>query len=57
MTRVLLFLVVTLLICLAGLVVFSPSARLKRRLRKTHTRVVPKVNRRMVRFSVKPPKK
>jgi hypothetical protein len=56
MTRALLFLVIVVLLSLAGLVVFSPTARLKRRLKKTHGRVVPKVNRRMVRFSVRPPK-
>jgi hypothetical protein len=56
MSRVLLVLVVLTLIFLAALVLFSPLARLRRRLRKTHSRVVPKVNRRMVRFSVKPPK-
>jgi hypothetical protein len=41
----------------AGFAFFSPSARLERRRRKSHSRIEPKTNRPMVRFSVRPPKK
>jgi hypothetical protein len=34
----------------------TPSARLRRRLRKTHSRIVSKSERPSVKFSVKPPK-
>jgi hypothetical protein len=40
----------------AGLGWFSREARLERRRRKSHSRVVSKSDRPMVRFSVKPPK-
>jgi hypothetical protein len=40
-----------------GLSFLSPQARLERRRRKSHSRVIPKVNRPMVRFSVRTPKK
>jgi hypothetical protein len=36
---------------------FSPAARVERRRRKSHSRIISKTNRRTVRFSVKPPKK
>jgi hypothetical protein len=35
---------------------FSPGARLRRRLRKTHSRIVSKARQPSVKFSVKPPK-
>lgn len=35
----------------------SPTARLKRRLRKTHSRIQSKTHRPTVKFSVKTPKK
>jgi hypothetical protein len=35
---------------------FSPTAKLHRRRRKSHTQIRAKTNRPMVRFSVKPPK-
>ena len=38
------------------LVFFSPPARLRRRLRRTHSRIVTKSSRPSVKFSVKPPK-
>jgi hypothetical protein len=41
----------------AGLTLLSPRARLERRRRKSHSRVRPKTNRPMVRFSVRAPKK
>ena len=34
----------------------SPSARLRRRRRKSHSRIISKGRRPMVRFSVRPPK-
>jgi hypothetical protein len=34
----------------------SPDARLRRRRRKSHSRIVSKTNRPSVKFSVKPPK-
>lgn len=55
-----------LLLLLAGLIVFclwvginllSPGARLERRRRKSHSRIVPKTSRPMVKFSVRTPKK
>jgi hypothetical protein len=39
------------------LVLFSPNARLRRRLRKTHSRIASKSHRPTVRFSVKSPRK
>jgi hypothetical protein len=45
--------VVLLLILLPRL---SPDARLRRRLRKTHSRIVSKTQRPSVKFSVKTPK-
>jgi len=36
--------------------IFNPEARLRRRLRKTHSRLVSKTRRPMVRFSVRTPK-
>lgn len=41
----------------AGVAFFSPSAKLQRRRRKSHSRIKSKDNRPMVRFSVRPPKK
>jgi hypothetical protein len=41
----------------AGLAFFTPSARLHRRRRKSHSRIKAKSNRPMVRFSVRAPKK
>jgi hypothetical protein len=41
----------------AGVSYFSPSAKLHRRRRKSHTPVKPKGKGPMVRFSVRPPKK
>ena len=41
----------------AGLAFLSPRARMERRRRKSHSRVMPKTNRPMVRFSVRTPKK
>jgi hypothetical protein len=41
----------------AGTWIFSSSARLDRRRRKSHSRIKSKTNRPMVRFSVRPPKK
>ena len=41
----------------AGVSFFSPSARLHRRRRKSHSRIKSKTNRPMIRFSVRPPKK
>jgi len=41
----------------AGAALFSSSARLHRRRRKSHTPIKSKTNRPMVRFSVRPPKK
>ena len=38
------------------LVFLSPTARLRRRLKKTHSRIVSKAQRPTVKFSVKPPK-
>jgi hypothetical protein len=43
--------------CWAGFRVFSRGARLSRRRRKNHSRVIAKSNRPMVRFSVRSPKK
>ncbi len=40
----------------AGFTFLSPKARLARRRRKSHSRIVSKANRPMVRFSVRPPK-
>lgn len=37
--------------------VFSPNARLRRRLKKTHGRIISKSRLPAVRLSVKPPKK
>jgi hypothetical protein len=47
-----------ILFSLVGLVLsqFSPNARLRRRRRKSHARVVSKSGRASVRFSVKSPK-
>jgi hypothetical protein len=45
--------IVVLLVAAARL---TPSARLRRRLRKTHSRIVSKSERPSVKFSVKPPK-
>lgn len=44
---------VALLLLLAA--VFSPNARLRRRLRKTHNRIISKTDRPSVKFSVKTP--
>jgi len=48
------------IIALCGLVLFafqlSPEARLRRRRRKSHSRLVAKTRRPMVRFNVKGPK-
>jgi hypothetical protein len=41
----------------AGFTFLSPRARLQRRRRKSHNRVIPKTSRPMVRFSVRTPKK
>ena len=41
----------------ASLSRFSPGARLRRRLRKTHSRIVSKSRQPSVKFSVKPPRK
>jgi len=38
-------------------VFFSRDARLERRRRKSHSRIISKANRPTVRFSVRPPKK
>jgi hypothetical protein len=35
---------------------FSPSARLRRRLRRTHSRIISRAQRPSVKLSVKPPK-
>jgi hypothetical protein len=40
-----------------GVALFSRGARMRRRRRKSHTRLTSKVNRPMVRFSVRTPKK
>ena len=53
MLHPLLLLVGLSLLVMAGIVLFSPSARLRRRLKKTHSRVVAKAPRPMVRLSVK----
>jgi hypothetical protein len=42
--------------CWLGLGLFSPGAKLRRRRRKSHSRVVSKTTRPSVRFSVRPPK-
>jgi hypothetical protein len=42
---------------LAGGAWASREARLRRRRRKSHTRIVSKTNRPMIRLSVRPPKK
>ncbi len=41
----------------AGFAYLSPRARLERRRRKSHSRLIPKAKRPMVRFSVRTPKK
>jgi hypothetical protein len=43
--------------CWIGFRVFSRDARLSRRRRKNHSRVIAKSDRPMVRFSVRSPKK
>lgn len=55
----LLFVLVALIIAgvWAGLGLFSREARLGRRRRKSHTRIVSKSDHPIVRFSVKTPKK
>ncbi len=40
-----------------GLAALNPEARLRRRLRKTHSRIVSKARKPMVRFNVRTPKK
>jgi len=40
----------------AAFVFFAPTAKLQRRRRKSHGRIVTKSNRPMVRLSVRPPK-
>ena len=44
------------LLIVTGFFRFSPSARLRRRLRKTHSRIVSKSRQPSVKFSVKTPK-
>jgi hypothetical protein len=44
------------LLMVVGMVRFSPAARLRRRLRKTHNRIVSKGHQPSVRLSVKVPK-
>ena len=39
-----------------ALAAFSPAAKLRRRRRKSHSRIVSKSRRPMIRFSVRPPK-
>ena len=41
---------------LLALIFLSPPARLRRRLKKNHSRIVSKSDRPTVKFSVKPPK-
>jgi hypothetical protein len=48
--------VLVLAVLWGALTIFSPKARLQRRRRKSHSRVIAKGNRPMVRFSVRPPK-
>jgi hypothetical protein len=45
------------LVLLAGIGFYSPEARMRRRRRKNHGRLISKGNRASVRLSVKPPKK
>jgi hypothetical protein len=45
-----------LVVFLMAIARFSPSARLRRRLRKTHSRIASKAHEPAVKFSVKPPK-
>ncbi len=55
--RLLFWITGLLAVCVwAGWSWFSPKARLQRRRRKSHSRIVSKANRPMVRFSVRPPK-
>ncbi len=42
--------------CGAWFAVMSPEARLRRRRRKSHSPIVSKAHRPMVKFSVRPPK-
>ena len=55
----LLFVLIALIVAgvWAGFAMFSRDARLERRRRKSHSRIVSKSDRPMVRFSVKTPKK
>jgi hypothetical protein len=55
----LLFVLIALIVAgvWVGLGLFSRDARLERRRRKSHSRIVSKSDRPMVRFSVKTPKK
>jgi hypothetical protein len=39
-----------------GVIFLSPPARLRRRLKKTHSRIISKAQRPAVKLSVKPPK-
>jgi hypothetical protein len=50
-------LAVSVLGLLVGMGLISRRERLQRRRRRSHGRIVTKVNRPMVRFSVKPPRK
>ncbi len=50
-------LAISVLGLLAGMGLVSRRERVQRRRRRSHGRVVSKVNRPMVRFSVRPPKK
>ena len=51
--------VALIVVGLIGVLLFqlSPDARLRRRRRKSHARIVAKSRRPMVRFSVRPPRK
>ena len=48
---------VIVLLIVTGFSRLSPSARLRRRLRKTHSRIVSKSRQPSVKFSVEPPRK
>jgi hypothetical protein len=48
--------VVVVILFLVIVTQLSPNARLRRRLKKTHSRIVTKSERPTVKFSVKPPK-
>lgn len=53
----LLGLIVLAILVVLGFTILSPEARLRRRRRKSHSRLVSKSHRPTVRFSVRPPKK